>query len=113
MELLNLEIVTPMGVIYDGKARQVNLPGSEGDFGVLAGHAGLLSLLNAGVIVIEKEDKSEIAVVIDSGYVKVEESKTTCIVEGAVAVDSDHSEVLSEDRIHPLGKLHDLEVFEE
>ena len=97
MELLKLEIVTPDGVIFDGEVKQVNLPGSEGEFGVLAGHAALVSLLDTGVIVIEKEDGSEIAVAINSGYVKVEEEKTTCIVDGAVALsgaDSDLSQAL-------------------
>ena len=93
MELLKLEIVTPNGVIFDAEAKQVNLPGSEGEFGVLAGHAALVSLLDTGVIVIEKEDGSEIAVAINSGYVKVEEEKTTCIVDGAVALSGDDSDL--------------------
>jgi len=86
MELMKLEIITPNGVIYDGEVKQVNLPGSEGEFGVLAGHATLVSLLDAGVIVIEKQDNKEIAVAINSGYVKVDEEKTVCIVDGAVAL---------------------------
>ncbi len=93
MELLKLEIVTPNGVIFDAEAKQVNLPGSEGEFGVLVGHAALVSLLDTGVIVIEKEDGSEIAVAINSGYVKVEEEKTTCIVDGAVALSGDDSDL--------------------
>jgi len=93
MELLKLEIVTPNGVIFDGQVKQVNLPGSEGEFGVLAGHAALVSLLDTGVIIIEKEDKSEIAVAINSGYVKVEEEKTTCIVDGAVALFGDDNDL--------------------
>jgi len=93
MELLKLEIVTPNGVIFDNVAKQVNLPGSEGEFGVLSGHAALVSLLETGVIVIEKEDGSEIAVAINSGYVKVEEEKTTCIVDGAVSLSADDSDL--------------------
>ncbi|NOR56299.1 MAG: F0F1 ATP synthase subunit epsilon [Sulfurovum sp.] len=93
MELLKLEIVTPNGVIFDGEVKQVNLPGSEGEFGVLAGHAALVSLLDTGVIVINKEDGSEVAVAINSGYVKVEEEKTTCIVDGAVALSGDDSDL--------------------
>ncbi|SFV71134.1 ATP synthase epsilon chain [hydrothermal vent metagenome] len=93
MELLKLEIVTPNGVIFDGQVKQVNLPGSEGEFGVLAGHAALVSLLDTGVIIIENEDKSEMAVAINSGYVKVEEQKTTCIVDGAVALFGDDNDL--------------------
>ena len=93
MELMKLEIITPNGVIFDGEVKQVNLPGSEGEFGVLSGHATLVSLLDTGVIVIDKEDGTELAVAINSGYVKVEEVKTTCIVDGAVALSGDDSEL--------------------
>jgi len=90
---MKLEIVTPNGVIFDAEVKQVNLPGSEGEFGVLAGHATLVSLLDTGVIVIDKADGSEVAVAINSGYVKVDEEKTTCIVDGAVALSGDDSDL--------------------
>lgn len=97
MELMKLEIVTPNGVIFDAEVKQVTLPGAEGEFGVLAHHATLVSLLDTGVIVIDKADGSEVAVAINSGYVKVDEEKTTCIVDGAVALsgaDSDLAQAL-------------------
>ncbi len=93
MELMKLEIVTPDGVIFDAEVKQVTLPGSEGEFGVLANHATLVALLDTGVIVIDKSDGKEIAVAINSGYVKVEEEKTTCIVDGAVSLSLDDSEL--------------------
>jgi len=93
MELMKLEIVTPNGVIFDAEVKQVNLPGSEGEFGVLPRHATLVSLLDTGVIVITKQDGSEVAVAINSGYVKVDEEKTTCIVDGAVALSGEGSDL--------------------
>lgn len=93
MELMKLEIVTPNGVIFDAEVKQVTLPGSEGEFGVLANHATLVSLLDTGVIVIDKADGSEVAVAINSGYVKVEEEKTTCIVDGAVALSGEDGDL--------------------
>ena len=96
---MKLEIITPNGVIFDDEVKQVALPGSEGEFGVLPKHATLVSLLDTGVIVIEKADGSEVAVAINSGYVKVDEEKTTCIVDGAVAhtgEDSDLTKALEE-----------------
>jgi len=93
MELMKLEIVTPNGVIFDNEVKQVNLPGSEGEFGVLPRHATLVSLLDTGVIIIEKQDGSEVAVAINSGYVKVDEEKTTCIVDGAVALSGEGSDL--------------------
>lgn len=75
MELMKLEIVTPNGVIFDAEVKQVTLPGAEGEFGVLANHATVVSLLDTGVIVINNADGNEIAVAINSGYVKVDEEK--------------------------------------
>jgi len=99
MELMKLEIITPNGAIFDAEVKQVTLPGAEGEFGVLAKHATLVSLLDTGVIVIEKTDGTEVAVAINSGYVKVDEEKTTCIVDGAVALsgeDGDLAKALEE-----------------
>lgn len=93
MELMKLEIVTPNGVIFDAEVKQVTLPGQEGEFGVLPKHSTLVSLLDTGVIVIEKADGKEVAVAINSGYVKVDEEKTTCIVDGAVALSGDDSDL--------------------
>jgi F-type H+-transporting ATPase subunit epsilon len=89
MELMKLEIVTPNGVIFDDEIKQITLPGSEGEFGVLAGHAAVVSLLDAGVITIERKDNKEVSVAINGGYVKVDEEKTLCMVDGAVALSGD------------------------
>jgi len=95
MKLMKLEIVTPLGVIFDDNIKQVTLPGSEGEFGVLADHAALVSLLCAGVMVIETKDSKDISVAINGGYVKVEEHKTLCVVDGAVALDKEDSNLSS------------------
>jgi len=93
MKLMKLEIVTPEGVTYDAEVKQVTLPGAEGEFGVLAEHATLVSLLKAGVITIETEDSSKIDVAINAGYVKVDESKVSCIVDGAVALTAGDNDI--------------------
>ena len=89
MELMKLEIVTPEGVIFDDEVKQVTIPGSEGEFGVLAGHAAVVSLLDTGVMTIESKDGKEVSVAINGGYVKVDEEKTLCMVDGAVALSGD------------------------
>jgi len=91
MELMKLEIVTPNGVIFDDEVKQVTLPGSEGEFGVLAGHAAVVSLLDTGVMLIEKADGKELSVAINGGYVKVNEEETLCMVDGAVALSGEDS----------------------
>ena len=96
MEVFTLEIVTPMGMIYEGKAHCVVLPGSEGEFGVLKGHSSLVSSLKAGVIDIEKEDQKHEYIAIDSGFAEVNEFKATILAKGAVAINADeNSEIAS------------------
>jgi len=86
METFKLEILTPNGEIYNGKAVSVVLPGEEGEFGVLAKHASLTTLLTSGVVDVEKEDKTVEAIVINWGVVQVDEEKVIILVEGAAAI---------------------------
>lgn len=86
METLNLEVVTPSGMIFDGKAVSVTLPGEEGEFGVLPHHAALTTLLKAGVVDIEKENKNVESIVVNWGVVQVNEAKVVVLVDGAVAI---------------------------
>jgi F-type H+-transporting ATPase subunit epsilon len=89
MSSMNLEIVTPDGLVFDGQIKEATLPGKEGEFGILPEHASLLSLLTTGVITIVKADGSEEGVVIDGGYAKIEENKALCVVDGAVPISGD------------------------
>jgi len=86
MDKFKLEILTPNGEIYNGEAVSVILPGEEGEFGVLAGHASLTTLLEAGVVDVEHEDKSVESILINWGVVQVDEEKVIVLVEGAVAI---------------------------
>ncbi len=86
MDKFKLEILTPNGVIYDDNATGVVLPGEEGEFGVLAGHASLTTLLEAGVVDVEKEDKSVESIVINWGVAQVDEGKVVILVEGAAPI---------------------------
>ena len=88
MESIHLEVVTPMGMIYDGEENAVVLTGSEGEFGVLKGHASLVSSLKAGVIDIQKENDKHELIAIDSGYAEVNEFKITVLAKGAVAINA-------------------------
>jgi len=93
MKTMKLEIVTPGGVIYNGDIKQVTLPGEQGEFGVLPEHASLVSLLQAGVIDIETANNKEMLVAINSGYVKIDENKALCIVDGAVALTDEEGSI--------------------
>ena len=83
---LHLSITTPQGNIFDNYIAFVNLPGIEGEFEVYPQHASLLSLLDAGVITITTTDSKEEDIAIDWGYVKVEETKVSILIDNAVFI---------------------------
>ncbi len=87
MDTMKLSIVAPNGQIFNDDVKTVTLPGKEGEFGVLPGHASLVSSLTVGVIIIEKADSTE-AVAINWGHVKVSENSVDVLVDGAVALTS-------------------------
>lgn len=86
MDLIKLEVVTPLGLIFSKDIKQVTLPGKEGEFGVLPGHSSLVAMLKAGVIDIELENGKHEAVAINWGHVKIDESKVTILADGAISV---------------------------
>ena len=87
METLKLDIVTPEGKIFSNDVKSVTLPGSEGEFGVLPGHVGVVTTLGGGVIEIEKKDNKKEIVAINWGYAKVDEKSVDVLVEGAVDIN--------------------------
>ncbi|WP_415398124.1 ATP synthase F1 subunit epsilon [Sulfurimonas sp. CS5] len=89
MDKLKLEILTPNGEIFNDNVISVTLPGEEGEFGVLPHHSSLSTLLEAGIIDIEKDDKSIESILINWGVVQVDEAKVIVLVEGAVAIRGD------------------------
>mgnify|MGYP001104137162 CR=1 FL=1 len=84
-ELL-LEIVTPDKMIFSDKIEEVTIPGSEGEFGVLVGHAALLSAVKFGNLNYTKDNKKTYYAV-DMGYAEVTSHKVTVLVESAERAD--------------------------
>ena len=90
---MKLEIVAPLGKIYEGEVKEITLTGEDGEFGVLDGHAPLVSTLKAGVIDIKKDNGEEL-VAINWGYVEVTPDHVNVLVDGAVPVSgSSESEI--------------------
>jgi len=54
MNPFDVEILTPVGRVFAGAVESLVLPGSEGSFGVLAGHVPLLARLTAGRIMVRQ-----------------------------------------------------------
>lgn len=80
-----LEIATPDRLVFSDDVEMVTAPGSEGEFGVLAGHTDFLTTLKAGEL-IYKKGSSEERMVVSSGYSQVSPEKTIILVEAAIPV---------------------------
>ncbi len=91
MSTIKLSIVTPTGEIFNDDVKSLTLPGKEGEFGVLEGHASLVSSLTVGVIVIEKTDSTTEAIAINWGYANVSEESVDVLVDGAVSLNPSDS----------------------
>jgi len=83
MATFRFDLVSPEKLLFAGEVTQVDLPGSEGDFGVLAGHAPLVSTLRPGVLVI-RDERGELPVVVNGGFAEVGPNGLTVLAEMAV-----------------------------
>ncbi len=48
----HFDLVSPEKLLFSGEVDQVDVPGTEGDFGVLAGHAPIVSALRPGIMTV-------------------------------------------------------------
>jgi F-type H+-transporting ATPase subunit epsilon len=83
---LTLEIVTPEKMTFRGVVDEVTIPGTEGQFGVLKGHAALLSSVDIGELSFTQDHKKTYYAV-NTGYAEVTASKVTVLVETAERFD--------------------------
>ncbi|MFQ5449219.1 MAG: F0F1 ATP synthase subunit epsilon [Nitrospinaceae bacterium] len=80
--LLRLSVVTPEKLVVDDEVDQVNVPGSEGDLGILYDHAPILTNLRPGQLSYEKEGQATYMVV-TGGYLEVTDNRVTVLAETA------------------------------
>jgi F-type H+-transporting ATPase subunit epsilon len=87
MANLRFELVTPERLVRSEEAFMVVVPGSEGDFGVLAGHAPLMSTVRDGEIAIYSAANTVSARIrVEGGFAEVTEKGLTVLAEKAEPV---------------------------
>lgn len=80
------ELVSPQRLVFSGAAEQVDVPGAEGDFGVLTGHAPLVSTLRPGILTIRSGGGAKRFFVRD-GFAEVNAKGLTVLAEIAIAIE--------------------------
>ncbi len=81
MKELQLKIISPEKILFQGAVLSVTLPGTDGEFGILPDHASLIGSLRKGDISYEIEKGSPEIVTIESGFVEVKKNVVTICVE--------------------------------
>ena len=69
--LLDLEVVTPDGVVFQGPAELVVVPGVEGELGIMARHEPLVTLLAIGETRVRSADGSVTHIATGMGYAEI------------------------------------------
>lgn len=80
---LKFELVSPEKLLKSGDVQQVTVPGTEGDFTVLPGHAPVLSTVRPGVVVVV-DGGSEEKIFVRGGFAEASPGGLTVLAEQAV-----------------------------
>lgn len=87
MATFSFELVSPTRLVFSGEVEQVDVPGAEGDFGVLAGHAPFVATLRPGVLTI-RDGSGAKRVFVRDGFAEVSAKGLTVLAETAVLVEN-------------------------
>lgn len=78
---MHLEIITPDKTVYQGEVEYVQLPGSEGSFGVLKNHAPIIASLGKGELNFTDNKNHKQSMKINGGVVEVLNNKISVLAE--------------------------------
>ena len=82
------ELVSPERLLLSQPVGMVVVPGGEGDFGVLPGHAPMISTIRAGVIATYEEGRVDRRIFVAGGFAEVTPERCTVLAEEATPLDS-------------------------
>jgi F-type H+-transporting ATPase subunit epsilon len=82
----NFELVTPERMLIAGAAEQVVVPGAEGDFAVLPGHAPVVSTLRPGILEITLPAGKR-RVFVKKGVAEADPARLTVLAQTAIALE--------------------------
>ena len=86
-EKMHFDLVSPERLLYSAAADMVVVPGTEGDFGVLAGHAPFISTLRIGVIEVKGGEAGDLKIFGRGGLAEVTPAGLTVLAEQATPLE--------------------------
>jgi F-type H+-transporting ATPase subunit epsilon len=86
MATFHFDLVSPEKLAFSGEVDQVDIPGLEGDFGVLAGHAPVVAALRPGILTVTQGGTHQKIIVL-GGLAEVSEKGLTVLADVATSID--------------------------
>jgi F-type H+-transporting ATPase subunit epsilon len=93
---LHFELVSPARLLFSGDVAGVSVPGTEGDMGILPGHAPVLSTLRPGVVVVNKDGGTAEKIFVRGGFAEVNAQGLTVLAEVAIPLGELDAAALAE-----------------
>ena len=92
MATFHFDLVSPEKLAFSGEVDQVDVPGIEGDFGVLAGHAPVVAVIRPGILTVTSGGTHQKIIVL-GGLAEVSDKGLTVLADVATSVqDLDRSQ---------------------
>src|SRR5882757_2939503 len=108
MATFHFDLVSPEKLLFSGEVDQVDVPGSEGDFGVLAGHAAIVSALRPGIMTVTVGGNAQRMIVL-GGFAEVSaDGKLTVLADLADSVEDFDRAVLAKRIAEQEAKVKEL-----
>ena len=95
-ETFQFDLVSPEKLLMSDPVEQVTVPGADGQFTVLKGHAPFLTTLKPGVLDIIAEDGSSQRIYVRGGFADVNASGLTVLAEQAMPMEEVNAEIMAQ-----------------
>jgi F-type H+-transporting ATPase subunit epsilon len=86
MATFHFDLVSPEKLAFSGEVDQVDVPGVEGDFGVLAGHAPIVAVIRPGILTVTSGGSHQKIIVL-GGLAEMSEKGLTVLADVATSLE--------------------------
>jgi F-type H+-transporting ATPase subunit epsilon len=93
---LHFELVSPERLLFSEDVAEVDIPGVDGDLGILPGHAPVLSTLRPGVVTVTRNGGQKERIFVRGGFAEVNSQGLTVLAEVAVPVADLNGAILAQ-----------------
>ena len=106
---MQVKIVTPAKLAFEDNAEEIQVPGWDGEFGVLGGHAKLLSLTRPGIVVVHKTDGKE-RLLVGKGFAEIGSEHISLLVDLCESVADIDKKAAQKDLESATAELENLNI---